>query len=228
MTKFKVGDKVRVTNTRDMNAPSGATATVVRAEYGCNFSSETYIGLEWDKETLDGKFQGDGGYYPRDFELIETPVVGFKIGDRVIVTKGSFYAPKIKVGLTGVVSDPIIGHNRDDNAPYVRFDETAGGIHRGWFFGTDHDGAIELLETPTAFPVIVNPRAHRAKAPQPVTILKHLKAGRSISPMEAIITYGIMRLAPAIHDLRSAGHRIQMELRKDRQGKTYARYQLAA
>jgi len=74
----------------------------------------------------------------------------------------------------------------------------------------------------------VNPRASRASHPVNQTALRHLKNRKTISPMEALATYGIMRLAPAIHDLRAAGYNIKTEIRQDAKGHRYARYELAA
>jgi hypothetical protein len=59
-------------------------------------------------------------------------------------------------------------------------------------------------------------------------ILKHLKARQTISPMEALASYGCMRLAARIHDLREAGCRISTEMHKDHAGHPYARYSLIA
>lgn len=58
------------------------------------------------------------------------------------------------------------------------------------------------------------------------TILKHLKARGSISPVEAFANYGTLRLAPRIHELRQAGHGITTEVRKDEAKHSYARYSL--
>jgi hypothetical protein len=46
--------------------------------------------------------------------------------------------------------------------------------------------------------------------------------------MEAMVTYGITRLAARIHDLRSSGYAIEKEMRRDAAGKPYARYHLEA
>ena len=39
-------------------------------------------------------------------------------------------------------------------------------------------------------------------------ILSHLKRGRAITPREALILYGVMRLAARVNDLRAKGHQI--------------------
>ena len=41
-------------------------------------------------------------------------------------------------------------------------------------------------------------------------ILQHLKSGKSLTPLDALRLYGCFRLAARIHDLRCAGHDIEM------------------
>lgn len=55
---------------------------------------------------------------------------------------------------------------------------------------------------------------------------KHLKAGRTISPLEAIGLYGMFRLAARIKELRYKGWDIETEIRKDPNGNSYAVYWL--
>lgn len=59
-------------------------------------------------------------------------------------------------------------------------------------------------------------------------ILKHLKQNGSISSLEAMKEYGIMRLGARIWDLRDKGYEIetQTETKKNRFGEnvSYARY----
>ena len=59
---------------------------------------------------------------------------------------------------------------------------------------------------------------------QTTTVLRHLHHRGSISPMEALITYGIMRLAARIYDLRLMGHNIVTHIKQDEGGHRYARY----
>jgi hypothetical protein len=59
---------------------------------------------------------------------------------------------------------------------------------------------------------------------QTKTVLKHLEQRGSISPMEALVSYGISRLAADIHRLREAGHGIYTEYKRDEAGHKYARY----
>jgi len=64
--------------------------------------------------------------------------------------------------------------------------------------------------------------------PQTRMILAHLERRRSISFMEALVTYGISRLSARIFELRSCGYPIVTDMRRDEAGKAYARYRLAA
>lgn len=49
-----------------------------------------------------------------------------------------------------------------------------------------------------------------------------------LSPLEALGLYRVQRLAARICDLRDIGHEITSIRKKDRTGKTYARYYLAS
>lgn len=68
------------------------------------------------------------------------------------------------------------------------------------------------------------------KATQNDLVLAHLKQYGSITPIEAIDNYRIMRLASRISDLHKMGHKIHSELiTEQKQGYTvrYSRYTLA-
>lgn len=60
--------------------------------------------------------------------------------------------------------------------------------------------------------------------PQVRLVLAHLEKRGSISPMEALTTYGVYRLSSAIHRLRNIGFNIETELREDAAGHRYGRY----
>lgn len=63
---------------------------------------------------------------------------------------------------------------------------------------------------------------------QNAQILAHLKAGHSITPIEALTEYGCFRLGARIYDLRGDGHAIERELDTClATGKRFARYFLA-
>lgn len=57
-------------------------------------------------------------------------------------------------------------------------------------------------------------------------ILRHLKAGRAITPAQAWRRYGCMRLSARIYDLKRAGHNIRTEPHTVRDGTIVARYSL--
>ena len=58
-------------------------------------------------------------------------------------------------------------------------------------------------------------------------VLKHILKTGSISSFEAIMDYGITRLAARIHDLKMLGYEFEVERRKNKAtGLSYARYLL--
>lgn len=57
-------------------------------------------------------------------------------------------------------------------------------------------------------------------------VRRHLEAGKSITPMQAIAVYGIFRLASVIEDLRQRGLHIDCVLRWDEMGKRYGEYRI--
>lgn len=69
------------------------------------------------------------------------------------------------------------------------------------------------------------------KATQCEKIIRHLKTFGSISSLEAITEYGILRLASRIHDLKRQGYNIVSEVKasKNRFGEriSYKVYRLA-
>lgn len=63
---------------------------------------------------------------------------------------------------------------------------------------------------------------------QKLKVLKHLQTQKSITPMEALVTYGVFRLAARIHELKGEGHEIDTIVRHDAIGKPYASYALTS
>lgn len=61
---------------------------------------------------------------------------------------------------------------------------------------------------------------------QKEVLLKHLKRKKTISQFEALLVYGIARLASRIDELRKDGYQIETMMKKDEKGKRYARYKL--
>ncbi|AIT09102.1 hypothetical protein LO80_03375 [Candidatus Francisella endociliophora] len=51
-------------------------------------------------------------------------------------------------------------------------------------------------------------------------ILEHLKSGKELTPLEALLEYGCMRLGARIYDLRVKGHEI-VNVSKDVKYATY-------
>lgn len=43
-------------------------------------------------------------------------------------------------------------------------------------------------------------------------ILKHLKSGKSLNPLQALKEFGCFRLSARIHNLREAGHDIECNI----------------
>lgn len=61
---------------------------------------------------------------------------------------------------------------------------------------------------------------------QKAAILAHLRAGKSISQLEALHLFGCFRLAAVVHRLREAGFIIRTERMKIRKGAYVGRYEL--
>ena len=56
-------------------------------------------------------------------------------------------------------------------------------------------------------------------------ILKALRRG-PLGPIQALLQYGVYRLASRIYDLRSAGHSISTHMVESKDGKRHAMYTL--
>jgi hypothetical protein len=56
-------------------------------------------------------------------------------------------------------------------------------------------------------------------------VLKHLKSGKPINPLEALQKYGIFRLGARIYDLTCMGHKIKSRL-VSKNGKRFAQYSM--
>ncbi len=64
-------------------------------------------------------------------------------------------------------------------------------------------------------------------SPQNTRILTHLEKGKHITRLEAFFLYGIQNLTSRITELRDS-HNIVTEIKRDENGRRYARYSLAA
>ena len=65
--------------------------------------------------------------------------------------------------------------------------------------------------------------SEKIKVSKTQLILKHLKRGAGITPMQAWEKYGVYRLSSVIHSLRKRGFKIQTEIRAYN-GSDYAYY----
>jgi hypothetical protein len=62
---------------------------------------------------------------------------------------------------------------------------------------------------------------------QAAEILRDLKRGKKITPLDGLRVYGSLRLGARIYDLKRKGHPIKTETITDRKsGKRYARYSM--
>lgn len=105
--------------------------------------------------------------------------------------------------------------------------QVAGEPHpgkRGWWVS---DEEFEYYTEPTPPPAPTIATALRL-GPQDKTVLAHLMAGKPLSPMKALVVYGIFRLAACVHRIRTAGYAVKMTLEKDEGGHKYAVYTLAS
>ena len=55
-------------------------------------------------------------------------------------------------------------------------------------------------------------------------IERHLRKGKTITPMEALVVFGVFRLASIVHRLRQRGLAIETILKNDENGHQYASY----
>ena len=60
---------------------------------------------------------------------------------------------------------------------------------------------------------------------QALAILRHLKAGQSVTPLEALRDFNCLRLAAVVHDLKRQGYPIRTVMIHADNGKRYARYE---
>lgn len=61
---------------------------------------------------------------------------------------------------------------------------------------------------------------------QQLAILKYLREGHALSPLEALDKFGCMRLAAVVKDLRNQGYEIETDMIRNGNGKRYAQYTL--
>ena len=239
MTSLKVGDRVKIVKTGPHgNAKGGEIGTV-------ELVSQERVSVSFDKEYPFGHsghniwnfwLEPDGTSLDGILELIEPGVVKpFKLGDRVRTICDLPHEPN---GEIGTVSEVLA------NGVTVTFDTWRSGWgfdDSQWFLYLED---VEHYVSPTEDTIVdaltslileiaklVESAAPKPTAPKvspgAITVLKHLKSRGSISPVEAFSSYGTLRLAARIHELREAGHDIKTEIRADAAGHRYGRYTLA-
>jgi hypothetical protein len=63
---------------------------------------------------------------------------------------------------------------------------------------------------------------------QMASIFRHLRSGKTLTPLEAMLLFGSMRLAARIKDLRDEGFQIETTIKEDVRGVKYAEYRMVA
>lgn len=72
----------------------------------------------------------------------------------------------------------------------------------------------------------INPNEESSSS-QKARILEHMRMGHSITPLEALNSFGCLRLGARIADIKAEGYLVHTEMIKDpRTGKRYAQYSL--
>lgn len=72
----------------------------------------------------------------------------------------------------------------------------------------------------------INPNEESCSS-QKARILEHMRKGHSITPLEALNSFGCLRLGARIADIKAEGYLVHTEMIKDpRTGKRYAQYSL--
>ena len=72
----------------------------------------------------------------------------------------------------------------------------------------------------------INPNEESCSS-QKARILEHMRMGHSITPLEALNSFGCLRLGARIADIKAEGYLVHTEMIKDpRTGKRYAQYSL--
>ena len=145
----------------------------------------------------------------------------FKVGDKVRVNSGHYKLG----GLVGEIVQPHFPRFSGAEYPLVQFrgrtdlNKDMGMVGDKWYLSATN------LSLVTKVPSIADDL--RLK-PQAKTVLRHLKAAKSITPMKAMVVYGIARLAASIFELRSVGYNVTKTMERDESGKHYASYKLLA
>lgn len=151
----------------------------------------------------------------------------YNIGDKLkIVGNEAGYDPSYegKVGtFVGYWAGFDVSQTEPLDVPFPYWVEIEGKDQR-LLFG-QRDVVLAAAEAPEVRPSIAK---DISLYPQTKTVLKHLEKRGTISPMEALMTYGIYRLSARINELRRVGYKIKTTIKQDAAGHRYARYDFAA
>lgn len=220
MSNFKVGDIVVPKNAAER-------AGVYRMYDG------KYEGVKLTVRAVedDGDFllfnEGSNleGMYASRFKLY-TPD-NFVVGDKVKVTTERWGMGQFgNVGIVKEDRDALPNRGGWQLRYLVKFGEADENAYNGEDLTLVEAVCNVTAPTPTKLPVPSIADDLRLY-PQSRTILAHLKAGKPISPMKALVVYGISRLAACIYDIRQAGYTVKRTLEKDEGGHKYAQYSLS-
>jgi hypothetical protein len=145
----------------------------------------------------------------------------FKVGDTVRVAPKGLANVKEAARLTATVVQDV-----GSNIYEIEFDQLVTNesnmYSTTWYADAGEHEIYPVKKVQPTLADIIN------LAPGTRRILSHLEKRGSISPIEAHVSYGDMRLAARIFDLREVGYDIITTMKKCEGGHKYARYSLAA
>ena len=138
----------------------------------------------------------------------------FAVGDRVQFVSDNEAVP---VGTKGTVKGKAWGLYD------VLFDHPRGSLPalRAWLCAADD---LKKVDTMRSSPSQISREVQLE--PLPKKVLHYMRTRGAISPLVAFSTYGTMRLAAAISELRKAGYDITTTMKIDEEGDKYASYSL--
>lgn len=137
-----------------------------------------------------------------------------KVGDKVRVLRCD--NSKAEYGRTGtvvLVASPVVTVSFPSAPGWA----SALGEHCWRFFYPDT--SLQLVSGPSIADDL-------NLYPQDRTVLAHLKSGKAITPMKALVVYGLSRLAAHIHNIRKIGYTVTKTMATDESGHKYASYKL--
>lgn len=216
MTKFKVGDKVKLIKRYTLDPPLGATGVVMEA-----FTDMIVVEFNnWNEGwSIDNsKPSGPCWYVNLDQidKLEDKPMAKFKVGDKVtLIEREPGYTIDPPIGSTGVVVGvgPLY--------LTVSWDNYEDGWNwDGYPFGSCWSSPINNVKVRKEVKHITGNKAK---------VVKHITTTGSISIREAMDDYGMSGgcLTKVISDLKKEGYTISRTFRKHPvTGQRYARYSM--